>query len=245
MKTANPALNKNTFAKYMNREAYGHEAMSIDGTINKTFILFLLVIFTAAFSWLNLGAPYLPVLMIGSLIGGLIFAIITIFKKEWSPFTAPVYALFEGFFLGALSGFLNSVYPGIVIQAVGLTFGVLFVMLFLYKTKIIKVTEKFRMGIFAATGAVALIYLVSILLGFFGISVPLIYDNGLVGIIFSLVVVGIAAMNLVLDFDFIDRGANEKVPKFMEWYAAFGLMVTLIWLYIELLRLLSKLYSRR
>ncbi len=178
------------------------------------------------------------------LIGGLIFAMITIFKKTWAPVTAPLYALLEGLALGSLSSVLEVRYPGIAMQSVGLTFGTLLVLLLAYRYGLIPVTQKFRLGIVAATGAVMLFYIAEMLLGFFGIHFTSVNGNGLVGIGFSVVIVIIAALNLVLDFDFIESGVRAQAPKYMEWYAAFGLMVTLIWLYIEILNLLSKVRSR-
>ncbi|MFH1408529.1 MAG: Bax inhibitor-1/YccA family protein [Nanoarchaeota archaeon] len=246
MRTANPALNKNAFA---HMPKHSGESMTVNGAINKSFILFLLLLFPAIYIWnMILSSSEVPSyfngLLIGSIILGLVVAIITIFKKEWSPITAPIYAIVEGVILGAISVFFNIIFPGIVLQAVALTFGVLLVMLFLYRTHIIKVTQKFRMAIVAATGAIFLVYIISFIMSFFGTTIPLIHGSGMVGIGFSLVVVAIAALNLVLDFDFFERGAQANAPKYMEWYAAFGLMVTLIWLYIEILRLLSKLRSR-
>jgi uncharacterized YccA/Bax inhibitor family protein len=158
--------------------------------------------------------------------------------------TAPIYAVLEGLFLGGISAIFEMSYPGIVIQAVALTFGTLFCLLAAYKSRLIKVTENFKLGIVAATGAICLIYLVSIIMGFFGASIPMIHSSGPLGIGFSLFVVTIAALNLVLDFDFIERGSEMGAPKYMEWYGAFGLVVTLVWLYIEILRLLSKLRRR-
>ena len=172
-------------------------------------------------------------------------AIITIYKKTWAPYTVSLYALLEGLALGGISQIFETEYPGIVSQAVLLTFGILAALLLLYKTRIIKPTENFKLGIAAATGGVVFVYFASFILGFFGVGVPLIHGNSNMSIIFSLIVVGIAAMNLVLDFDFIEEGSEKGAPKYMEWYGAFGLLVTLIWLYLELLRLLSKLYSRR
>jgi uncharacterized YccA/Bax inhibitor family protein len=177
-------------------------------------------------------------------IGGFITAMVTIFKKTWSPVTAPLYALLEGLVLGAISALLEKVYPGIAIQAVGLTFGVLFCLLFAYSSRMIRVTAKFRLGVVAATGAIAVTYLVDMVLHFFGIQIPFIHQSGFWGIAFSVVVVIIASLNLVLDFDFIESGTQSGAPKYMEWYGAFGLMVTLIWLYLEILRLLSKLRDR-
>jgi uncharacterized YccA/Bax inhibitor family protein len=178
------------------------------------------------------------------MIGGLIAALVTIFKKSWAGITTPLYALFEGLVLGGLSAIFEAQFPGIVLQAVGLTFGTLFCLLLAYSTRLIRATENFKLGVVAATGAIALIYLASFVLRLFGINIPYIHDGGLIGIAFSLFVVVVAALNLVLDFDFIESGAANGAPKYMEWYGAFGLMVTLIWLYIEMLRLLSKLRSR-
>ena len=179
------------------------------------------------------------------MIGGLIVAILTIFKKHLSPITAPIYALLEGVALGGLSAFFESMYPGIVFQAVTLTFGVLFALLFAYRSGLIKVTQNFRMGVVAATGGIAIVYLVSWLMNMFtGSGISMIHESGWMGIGFSAFVVVIAALNLVLDFDFIEAGAKQGAPKYMEWYGAFGLTVTLVWLYIEILRLLSKLRSR-
>ena len=183
--------------------------------------------------------------MMGGLFIGFILAMITIFKKEWSPVTSPVYALCEGVFLGGLSALMELQYPGIVIQAVGLTFGTLFCLLAVYKSGLIKVTDNFRMGIVAATGGICLVYFASIVLSFFGAGIPFIHDSGPLGIGFSLFVVVIAALNLVLDFDFIEKAAEQGAPRYMEWFAAFGLMVTLVWLYIEILRLLAKLRGGR
>ena len=182
--------------------------------------------------------------MIGSAIGGFVLALITVFKKTAAPITAPLYALVEGVFLGVLSAMFEILYPGIVFQAVTLTFGTLLALLLAYKTGFIKATENFKLGVIAATGGIAIIYLATFVLGFFGINIPFIHGSGTFGIAFSVFVVIIAALNLVLDFDFIESGAERGAPSYMEWYAAFGLLVTLIWLYIEILRLLSKLRSR-
>jgi uncharacterized YccA/Bax inhibitor family protein len=169
---------------------------------------------------------------------------VTVFKKKWSAVTAPAYALLEGLFLGGISAAFEAKFPGIVIQAVALTFGTLFALLIAYRSGLIKPTENFKLGIFAATGGIALFYLVSMVLGFFHVNVPLINSSSPLGIGFSVVVVIIAALNLVLDFDFIEKGSQMGAPKYMEWYAGFGLLVTLVWLYVEILRLLSKLRSR-
>ena len=172
----------------------------------------------------------------GGAIGGFILAMVTIFKKTWAPVTAPLYALVEGFFLGSISAMYELRFDGIVFQAVMLTFGTLFALLMAYRSGLIKATENFKLGVIAATGGIALVYLATIVLGFFGINIPLIHESGIVGIGFSLFVIVIAALNLVLDFDFIENGVEQGAPKYMEWYGAFGLMVTLVWLYIEFLR---------
>lgn len=243
MKTANPALGTDVFAR---ARGYAHtqEAMTVQGTANKALIMLLVALISSMWVWkmfFSVGPAAVGPWMIGGAIGGLIVAIVTIFKNEWAFFTAPLYALLEGFFLGGISAYFEARYPGIAFQAMSLTFGTLFCMLIAYKSGLIKVTERFKMGIAAATGAIFVVYLVSFLLGLFGVQIPGIFGNGIIGIGFSVVVVIIAALNLVLDFDFIAQGAEEGAPKFMEWYAAFGLMVTLIWLYIEILRLLAKL----
>jgi uncharacterized YccA/Bax inhibitor family protein len=244
MRTSNPALNESTFRTLERVE--GSSTMTVSGAIDKSFILIGLALLTAGVNWYLFfqGSALVMPLTIGGAIGGLIVALITAFKKTASPITAPIYALLEGLLLGGISAIMESQLPGITIQAVGLTFGVFIIMLMLYKYKIVVVTEKLRSGIFAATGAVALVYLISFGLSFFGMSVPYIHQGGTIGILFSLVVVGIAAFNLVLDFDFFDKGEQAQAPKYMEWYAAFGLLVTLVWLYIEILRLLSKLRSK-
>ncbi len=184
-------------------------------------------------------------LLIAGAIGGLVTALVTIFVPRVSPFTSPVYAACEGLFLGAISAVFETMYPGIVIQAVGLTVGVLAVMLFLYGTRVIRATEKFKMGVVAATGAVCLVYVVDMVLRLFGIAVPFIHDGGPIGIGFSLVVVVIAALNLILDFDFIEQGVKYQAPKYMEWYGGFSLLVTLVWMYLEILRLLAKMRGGR
>ena len=236
MRTGNPALRSNVFTKIRSQDPAN--VMSIEGTVNKTFVLLFLVLFSASLVWRN-PVPFMPFLW-PLVFLGFIIAMVTIFKKEWSGFTSPVYAIVEGLFLGGISVMMERSFPGIVIQAVALTFGTLLCMLIAYKTRLIEVTKNFRLGVFAATGGIALIYFVSIMGSFFGLRVPFIHEAGLVGIGFSLFVVTIAALNLVIDFDFIEKGAQFGAPKYMEWYGAFGLMVTLIWLYIEILRLLAK-----
>ncbi len=247
MRTANPTLNPKTFTGF-GSIAGSSDAMSVQGTVNKTGILLTLALISAAWTW-NMyytsgSASSVMPWVIGGAIGGFIVSIITIFKKQWAPLTAPVYAILEGLFLGGISSLVEAQYPGIVIQAVGLTFGTLWGLLLAYKSGVIRATENFKLGIVAATGGIAIVYLATIVLGFFGVEVPFIHGSGIIGIGFSCFVVVIAALNLVLDFDFIESGAAHGAPKYMEWYAAFGLMVTLVWLYIEILRLLSKLRNR-
>lgn len=244
MRTSNPALNEKAFKGQV---AIG-EAMTLQGTVNKTGLLLLCVVATAAWTWglshSNAPEAALP-WMIGGILGGFVVALVTIFKKNWSPFTAPIYALLEGLALGGISAIFELRYPGIAIQAVGLTFGTLFVMLFAYKTGIIRATQGFKVGVIAATGGIAVFYLIGMALRvFFHYQVPVIYAGGIWGILFSLFVVIVAALNLVLDFDLIESGVNGGAPKYMEWYGAFGLMVTLIWLYLEILRLLGKARRR-
>jgi uncharacterized YccA/Bax inhibitor family protein len=225
------------------------ETMTLEGTVNKTGILLLCAVATAAWTWhLAMNPATLPLdylLLVVGLIGGLIFALITTFKKTWAPVTAPIYALLEGLVLGGISATLEQRYPGIAIESVCLTFGTMFVLLLAYRSGMIKVTQKFRLGVIAATGAIFLFYMVEILLGFFGIHFTAVNGSGWLGIGISLVIVCVAALNLVLDFDFIESGVAAGAPKYMEWYGAFGLMVTLVWLYLEMLRLMAKLRGRR
>jgi uncharacterized YccA/Bax inhibitor family protein len=247
MRTANPALNDRTFSGYSRASMSG--AMTVRGTANKSLFLLLLASGTAGWTWkkyfISADTQALPLWIFGGAIGALIVGFITVFRKQWSPVTAPLYALLEGLVLGGVSAVFEGKYPGIVIQAVGLTFGTLFGLLLAYKSGLIKATENFRLGVFAATAGIGLVYLATLLLGLFGIRMPYIHESGLIGIVFSFFVVIVAALNLVLDFDFIENGAAQGAPKYMDWYAAFGLMVTLVWLYFEMLRLLAKMRSRR
>ncbi len=249
MRTSNPALSGDAFRT--GEAAYG-EAMTVSGAVNKTGILVILCVATAAWTWNRFfGAPPeeamqsvgLP--MIAGGIGGFIVAIVTIFKKEWSAVTAPIYALLEGLMLGGVSAMLELRFHGIAIQAVALTLGVLIAMLLAYRSGLVKVTDKLRLGIVAATGGIAVFYFLQFILGFFGIHFTTINGATPIGIGFSILVVAIAALNLVLDFDLIENGARDGAPKYMEWYGAFALMITLVWLYFEILRLLSKIRSRQ
>jgi uncharacterized YccA/Bax inhibitor family protein len=243
LRSGNPTLNAKTFSGF---DLTTGGTMTIMGTVNKTAFSLLLLMTTALFTWnMPLGDPRANGLMIFGMIGGFILALITVFKHQWAKFTVPVYALMQGLALGGISKYFESMYPGIVNQAVMLTFGTLGALLLAYRSGIIKATENFKLGIVAATGGIAFVYMISWILSWFSISVPVIHSNSNMGILFSIGVVIIAALNLVLDFDFIEEGSEKGAPKFMEWYGAFGLLVTLIWLYLEILRLLAKLSSRR
>lgn len=255
MKTSNPALGENTFRGFGGGGRYGFgpvdvtTRMTLSGTVNKTGILLICAFATAAWTWYRFLetrdiSQVAPMLVIG-LFGGFIMAMVTAFKKEWSPVTAPIYALLEGMVLGGISAVFDLRYPGIAIQAVALTFGTLLAMLLAYTSRVIKVTQKFQMGVFAATGGIMLFYFLQMILSFFHVPfLTSVYGSGIVGILFSVFVVAIAALNLVLDFNFVEQGVNYGAPKYMEWYGAFGIMVTLVWLYLEILRLLSKMRDR-
>lgn len=248
MQTSNPVLRKKAFEG----EVPVGERMTMNGTITRTAVLLMLTIVTGSWTWarfsnamvsgdMSTAVSAISPFMWGGLIVGLVVALATVFRQRWAPITAPAYALAEGFALGGMSAFMEMRFHGIVLQAVMLTVGVLAVMLLLYRTGVIKVTDKFRMGVMAATGGIALLYLVNIgLHAFTSVDIPFINGGGAMGIGFSLLVVGLAALNLVLDFDMIQRATEQGAPKYMEWYGAFALMVTLVWLYLELLRLLSK-----
>jgi uncharacterized YccA/Bax inhibitor family protein len=221
--------------------------MTVQGTVGKTFVLLAILLATGAWAWSAVAGQTIGYgLLAGAGIGGFIVAMITMFKPTVAPWTAPLYAALEGVLLGAISKVVEMRYEGgIAVQAVSLTCGVLFIMLFMYATRIIRVTDKLRMGIVVATSALCLFYLVAMVLSFFHVGVPLLFSSSVYGIGFSLFVVGLAAFNLLLDFDFIEKASQTSAPKYMEWYGAFGLMVTLIWLYLEILRLLMKLASQR
>lgn len=249
MRSSNPALITNPFSGGFGLVSES-DAMTVRGTVTKTFVLLALVLLPAAWVWRQFflsgsNPASVQIWMTGGLIGGLVLAFATVFKKNWAPVTAPLYAVAEGLFLGGISGIFEKSYPGIVGQAVSLSIATMLVMLVSYQAGWIRPTERFKWGVIAATGAIALVYFASIILGFFHISVPFINGSGIFSILFSVFVVGIAALNFILDFDFIDQGSRGGVPKYMEWYGAFALMVTLIWLYIEILRLLAKINDRR
>jgi uncharacterized YccA/Bax inhibitor family protein len=247
-RSGNPALSEKTFQNTMTDT--GSEVMTERGTMNKFFFLFLMVMASASFTWKAFyEGKDVTGWIWGSLIGGMILAFIIVFKKEWSPYLAPAYGLLEGVLLGGISAVYNNAFaktaPGIVTQAVLLTFGVVIAMYALYRFRIIKVTEKLKSVIIVATGGIFVFYLLAMVLSWFRIDVALIHQGSSLGIIFSLVVVTVAALNLLLDFDMIDQGSKMGAPKYMEWYGAFGLLVTIVWLYLEILRLLSKLASRK
>ncbi len=244
MRTSNPALSEKTFN---NLTATG-DRMTINGAVHKSFLLIAILFATAIFSWSSAfpegwsegAAPQIPVWYLPAGIGALVFALIIIFKPTTAPYLTPVYAALEGLLLGAISALFEVKYPGIVLQAVLCTAGVFLSLLLAYQSKLIKVTENFRLGVVAATGGIAIVYLIDFGMRFFGMNMPFIHETGPLGIAVSLVIVVVASLNLVLDFDFIEQGAERGAPKYMEWYAAFGLVVTLVWLYLEMLRLLSK-----
>ena len=245
MRSGNPALNDKTFLDVGRGTIVSGEAMTLSGTVNKTGLLLLILVACGAFTW-SLFTPENPGAVvpwaIGGAIGGLVLALVTCFKAEWSPVTAPMYAAAEGLFVGAVSAIFEASYPGIVVQAVTLTLGILASLLMAYKSGLIKATENFKLGVVAATGGIFLVYLANMVLRLFGMDgFGFIHESGVFGIGFSLFVVVIASLNLVLDFDFIESGVDAGAPKYMEWYGAFGLTVTLVWLYLEILRLLAKL----
>lgn len=257
-KSGNPTLSEKRFRDTVLDDVVNVEgAMSVKGTLNKFGFLFLMTLGTAWYSWKEAmeGGNAYPLVLTG-IIGGLIVALVITFKKQWSPFLAPLYALLEGLFVGAVSAYFeiaalskygsySSGYSGIVFQAIGLTFCVVAVMFLLYKFRVIRATEKFKSIIMVATLGLGLFYLVTWILSFFSIAPPsFLFQGTAFGIGFSVFVVALAALNLILDFDMIEQGAEMGAPKYMEWYSAFGLLVTIVWLYIEILRLLSKLNSR-
>lgn len=237
----NPVLRDDVFLK--ERQLGSTEVMTMEGAINKSITALGLCFLAALLTWHYALAYAAPIVLGGSILG-LILVVVTSFKPTIAPATTPLYALIEGAVLGAVSYFFEAKYPGIAFQAILLTFGVLGVMLVIYRLRIIQVTQKLRVAIVAGTGAVALIYLTGFVLGFFGIQIPYIHESGPIGIGFSLVVIGLAAFSLLLDFDSIESGVKRGAPRYMEWFSALGLLVTLVWLYLEILRLLSKLRSR-
>ena len=239
LRSGNPVLSKSTF----NGADITTEKMTIEGTVNKTAISLFLLVGTAYLSFEAMS----PIILISCGVGGFIVALVTIFKKKWAPVTVPIYAILEGGLLGGISFMYSKMYDGIVLNAICLTIGILLSLLMAYRSGLIKPSENFKLGIAAATGGIAIVYLINFAMGFFGSGMGVMSTNNssMMSIGFSLVVIVIAALNLVLDFDFIEEGAEKGAPKYMEWYGAFGLLVTLIWLYLEILRLLAKLNSRK
>lgn len=244
MRSSNPALTDAVFRD--TRAGLGDEVMTIQGTVNKTGFALLILMVAASYTW-NLGVadPRIPLFTMVGVFGGLLLAVVTIFKKEWAGTTTPMYAALEGLALGGISVAFDARFPGLVSQAVFLTFGTLGALLLAYRSGLVRATENFKLGVFAATGGIALVYLIDLAMSWFGAGMPMVRSSGTAGIVFSVLVVGVAALNLVLDFDFIEHGAERGAPKYMEWYGAFGLLVTLVWLYLEILRLLAKLQERR
>jgi len=246
MRSSNPVMTGKIYEKAGGVSA-GASVMTINGTINKIGLMLLLVIAAAAYTWkMVMGANPAPAgtLAIVGAIGGFIMALVTVFRPQSSAITAPIYAILEGLFLGAISAIINAAYPGIAFQAVMLTIGTLFTMLFLYRSGRIRATPRFRRGVMMATGAVFFAYMISWILSMFGMPVGFMHSSGPLGILINLAIIVIAALNLIMDFDFIEKGSQMGAPKYMEWYGAFGLIVTLIWLYIEFLRLLSRFAGR-
>lgn len=243
MRSGNPTLNDKAFERQ--GQAYGRDTMTIDGTVNKAFIMLVLLMAGAFVAWNNYfaGGNVIP-FAIGGAILGFVLALIISFAPKTAPYLAPVYAVAEGVFLGAISANYESYYDGITLQAALLTMGIFVALLLAYRTRLIKATENFKLGVFAATAGIAIVYLLSWVLGMFGVTVPYLHDSTPLGIGISAFIVVIAALNLVLDFDFIENGARQGAPKYMEWYGAFGLLVTLVWLYLEIVRLLAKIRSR-
>jgi uncharacterized YccA/Bax inhibitor family protein len=249
-KSSNPTLSENKFRSTVITTITDQNAMTIRGTMNKFGFMLLMLMGTAFYSWKefmdsNGTSSNLGPMVIGGAIGGLVIALVLIFKKEWAPYLAPLYALLEGLFIGAISAMYDSAFPGLVMNAVGLTFGVGIAMYFLYSFRIIKATEKFKSVVISATMGIAIFYFIVWIMSLFGYNnMSFIHEGSMFGIGFSLFVVAIAALNLIMDFDMIEQGAEMGAPKYMEWSGAFGLMVTFVWLYLEMLRLLSKISSR-
>jgi uncharacterized YccA/Bax inhibitor family protein len=249
-KSSNPVLSEKRYRDTILDEVVSHEnAMTVKGTLQKFGFLFLMVMGTAFYSWKEFadGGNVMPLIWTGAF-GGLGVAIILMFKKEWSPYLAPAYALLEGLFVGAISAYYNFAFaetaPNIIMNAVGLTFGTCIAMYLLYTFKIIKATAKFKAIVVTATAGIFIFYMINLVLGLFGISIPFLHESNALGIGFSVFVVALAALNLILNFDMIESGAELGAPKYMEWYSAFGLLVVIVWLYLEILRLLSLLSGR-
>ena len=240
-RSGNPVLTSNAF----NLQSDYSDKMTIGGTVNKTFLTLMIVIGSAYYSWTYISVT--NILVFPSLIGAFIIGIITVKKKIWAPITVPIYGVLKGIFLGIVSNIFNTMYDGIVITAISYTLCILFALLSIYRLGIIKPTENFKLGVGAATMGIAILYVANLGMSFFGSEIPLmdINNSSMYSIGFSVFVIVIASMNLVVDFDFIEEGSEKGAPKYMEWYGAFGLMVTLVWLYLEILKLLAKMNSRK
>lgn len=254
-KTGNPALNAKAFEKFDEQSGptspiAATDRMTLQGTVNKCYLMLGTTALFAALTWhfafaSGSASTMIPFATIGGGIVGFILAMVIIFKQRLAPMLALFYAAFEGLFLGGISARYEADFPGIVMQTIGLTGGIFLALLLAYTSKVVRPSENFKLGLIAATGGIAILYVINMVLTFgFHMPIPMIHDSGIVGIGFSIIVVIVAAMNLVLDFDFIENGVEAGAPKYMEWYSAFGLMVTLIWLYLEILRLISKARSR-
>lgn len=246
MRGSNPALNDSAFDSVLDADGAYNDIMTLEGTVSKSMFLIALVIGAGIVGWKMCGmsyfAPHLQTILVGSSILGLITAMITIFKKTMAPTTAPAYAILEGITLGIFSFMYESAYSGIIFQAVLLTVSVFLALLLCYKSGLIQPTENFKLAVISATIGIFFVYILSFIGQFLGFTIPYIHDSGPIGIGVSVIIVIVAALNLVLDFDFIEKGSDSgRLPGYMEWYAAFGLLVTLVWLYIEILRLLAKL----
>jgi uncharacterized YccA/Bax inhibitor family protein len=247
-KSGNPTLGEKAFQSV--GTSTGDQSMTIQGTLQKFGFMLIMLMGTAFYAWKEFqGHGNVMPLMWTGLIGGFVLALVIVFKKNWSPYLAPAYALLQGLFIGTISAMYNDMFaekaPNLIMNAVGLTLGTAVAMYVLYSMRIIRATERFKSIIFVATAGIAIFYLIAMVLRLFGVEIAFLHEGSLLGIGFSLFVVAIAALNLILDFDMIEQGAAQGAPKFMEWYGAFGLMVTIVWLYLEILRLLSKLSDRR
>ena len=249
-KSGNPALSEKSF-KSITYSSDASDVMTVRGTLNKFGFMTIMLVAGAMFAWKSFydGAPYAQTLMWVGAIGGLVVALVMVFKKEWAGFLAPLYAVLEGLFLGAISAMYAYIFaesmPNIITNAVGLTVGTCVSMFLLYRFGIIRATERFKSIIFTATAGIAVFYLITMVIRMFGVQMPFMHDSSLLGIGISLFIVAIAALNLIIDFDMIEQGAAQGAPKYMEWYGAFGLMVTIVWLYLEILRLLSRFASSK
>ncbi len=239
--SSNPFMKEEKYQNLLDATSVAEGTMTVSGAVNKTLILSGLLILTSAISFMM---PNMIFMWVGA-IGGLIAVLVAAFKPHLSRYLAPAYALLEGLFVGTISAVYAASFSGIVFNAVLSTIGILVAMLLIYKSRIISVTEKFRMGVVAATAAIALVYVVSMILRMFGIEMPFLHQGGMMGIGISVAIIVVATLNLLLDFDNIEKGEMHSAPKYMEWYSAMGLLITLVWLYLELLRLLSKVARER